>query len=66
MRKGLRKGILEGSRPWLVVGVAAGGVRLLKRLSRREPQVVFSEVLPEGATLVISHGTTGEPEVGRG
>lgn len=62
-RTGLRRGILGGSRPWFAVAVAAGGLRLLRRLSGREPEVVFSQELPPGATLVISHGTENEPEV---
>lgn len=63
MRAGLRKGLLEGSRPWLVVGIAAGSVRILRRLVSNEEQVVLREELPPGATLVIAHGAEGEPKV---
>lgn len=64
-RTGLRRGILGGSRPWFVVAIAAGGLRLLHRLSGSEPEVVFSQELPPGGTLVISHGTDDDPEVVR-
>ena len=47
-----RKGVSGGSRPWLVVGAVA----LLLGLSRRdkEPKVVYSQVLKQGETLVVT------------
>lgn len=53
MRTGLRRG-LAGSNPWLVVGVAAGMVRLARRAGTRRSRVVFSEHIEPGATLVIT------------
>jgi hypothetical protein len=44
-----------GSGPWLAVGVAAVGIRLLRWLTRRPAPTVVSEVLRPGETLVISH-----------
>ena len=55
MRVGLRKGVFEGSRAWMTIGVVAGALRLLKRMAAREPEVVLCEELPEGATLVIAN-----------
>ncbi len=54
-RAGLRRGILDGSRPWLVIGTAAVGARLLRRLSQRDPEVVLCEELKPGQTIVITH-----------
>ncbi len=56
-RNGLRKGLLGGSKPWLIVGAAAGGIRLLGRMAGREPAVVYCEKLEPGERLVISHLT---------
>jgi hypothetical protein len=53
-RTGLRRGLLEGSRPWLAVGVAAGGMRLLSRLARSHPEVVYTGTLKPGETISIS------------
>lgn len=55
-RRGLSRG-LEGSRGWLAVGVVAWAVRLLVRLARRAPQVVYESRLEPGETLVIEHHT---------
>ena len=52
LRAGFRRGVLGGSRPWLVAFGVAGVVRLLQR--GREPEVVFCEELADGETLVIS------------
>lgn len=54
MRAGLRKGLLGGSRPWLYVGVAAAGARLLARMARREEEVVYREELQPGESVVVS------------
>ena len=54
-RLALGKGLLGGSRPWLVVGVAATGLRIFARMARREPEVVYRETLEAGQSLVISH-----------
>lgn len=56
-RTGFRKGLIGGSRPWLILGAVAGGARLLGRMARREPEVVYCEPLEPGQRLVISHLT---------
>jgi hypothetical protein len=53
-RRGLSKGVLGGSRPWLAVWVVLVGLRVLRRVLRDEPEVVYSEKLEPGETLVIS------------
>jgi hypothetical protein len=52
-RTGLRKGLLEGSRPWLYTGVAALALRVVTRIGRAESQTVYSEALEPGQRLEI-------------
>ena len=54
LRRGFQRGVGEGSGPWLAVGVAALGIRLLRRLVRPDAVVVREELRP-GETLVIAH-----------
>lgn len=51
-RTGLRKGVFEGSRPWLYTGVAALAVRMLARF-REKDQTVFSGELKPGQRLEV-------------
>jgi hypothetical protein len=51
-RTGLRKGVFEGSRPWLYTGVAALAVRMLSRF-REKDQTVFAEELKPGQRLEV-------------
>jgi hypothetical protein len=55
IRNGLRRGVLQGNRPWLVAGGVALSIRVLQRLAGREPKVVYSEELRPGQALVITH-----------
>jgi hypothetical protein len=48
-----RKGVLGGDRTWLAVGL---GVLALRRIRRREEEVVFTQPLTRGQSLLISHG----------
>lgn len=52
-RRGLRRGIVDGSRPWLVVGVAAGLLAVARRLTEERPEVVAREVLHPGDTVIV-------------
>jgi len=54
VRVGLARGI-GGSRAWLALGVTAGGLQLLRRMAKREPEVVYLEKLAPGQSLVIQH-----------
>ena len=54
IRIGFTRGI-GGSRAWLAVGVTAGGLHMLRRAVKREPDVVYREELRPGQTLVIQH-----------
>jgi hypothetical protein len=53
-RVGLARGI-GGSRAWLAIGLTAGGLQLARRALKREPDVVYSEELHPGQSLVIQH-----------
>ncbi len=54
-RSGVRKGILGGSRGWAAVAVGTWGYTSLKKLARREPELVFSEELKPGDRIIISN-----------
>jgi len=65
-RTGLRRGLMEGSRPWLYTGVAAAALRALQRAARREPETVYSEELKPGEALEIRVLGPHEPPEPRG
>ncbi len=54
IRIGFARGV-GGSRAWLAVGCTAGGLHLLKRAVKREPDTVYLEELHPGQSLVIRH-----------
>ena len=54
VRLGFARGI-GGSRGWLTVGVVAGGLQLLRRMAKREPEVVYLEELHPGQSVSIRH-----------
>ncbi len=54
IRIGFARGI-GGSRGWLALGLTAGGLQLLRRAVKREPEVVYCEELHPGQSLVIEH-----------
>ena len=53
IRRGLRRGVIDGSRPWLVVGVAAGVVALVRKVTANPPETAWREELKPGDTLLI-------------
>ncbi len=55
MRQGFRRGVLDGNRAWVVVGGIALLGHLAGRVSGREADVVFSEVLAPGESFRITH-----------
>ncbi|MBI2710753.1 MAG: hypothetical protein HYX34_13830 [Actinobacteria bacterium] len=55
-RTGFRKGVLGGSRGWTAAFVGVWGYRQLKRLAKREEEVVFRSELKPGERLVIANG----------
>ena len=49
---GLRKG-MSGSRVWLVLGIAAGGVRILRYLARNDQEVLYRTVVRPGDVFEV-------------
>lgn len=49
---GLRRG-MAGSNPWIVVGIAATGLRVLRRLARPQPEVLLRTELRPGDAFEI-------------
>ena len=56
LRNGIRKGVLGGSRPWLVLAGVGATWKLFQKLAGNDEKVVLSEELKPGETLVIAHG----------
>ncbi len=56
------RGLLGGSRPWTILWAVLAARRLLKRLMRDEPEVVYSEELRAGEAIIIS-GKDRTPKV---
>ncbi len=54
-RRGQLRGLFGGSKGWTVVWAILFGARMLKKASTREPDVVYSEVLSPGETVVVRH-----------
>ena len=53
-RIGLARGI-GGSRGWLAIGIVAGGLQMVRKAIKREPDVVYCEELHPGQSVVIQH-----------
>lgn len=54
-RMGVTRGVFGDSRPWLVLGGVAWGIRALQWARRPSPETVLREVLEPGETIVIRH-----------
>jgi hypothetical protein len=55
VQRGVRRGLFEGNQFWLVLGTLAYLLQLAIKVSRKKTQVVFSEPLELGETLVVTH-----------
>ncbi len=53
-RRGFRRGLLGGSRTWLILGITAAGLRVMTRLLSDKPEVVYSAKLHPGEVLRIT------------
>jgi hypothetical protein len=53
-RTGLRRGIRNGSRPWLVTGITAGLLALARRVLTEPPKTVYEAELEPGERLEIT------------
>jgi hypothetical protein len=54
-RNGVQKGIFGGSRGWAAVAVGTWGYTTLKKMARRESELVLREELKPGDRLIISN-----------
>jgi hypothetical protein len=50
--KGFRNG-MSGSTPWLIVGIVAGALRLLKHIARDEEEVLYRSVVKAGDVFEV-------------
>lgn len=55
VRRGVRRGLIEGDQMWLVLGALALLLQLGMRVFRKKPVVVFSGRIPVGEQLVVTH-----------
>jgi hypothetical protein len=60
IRRGFQRGVLRGSRTWMVLGGLAIGARVAQRMIQRTAVVSYREELAPGEKLVITH-FAGEP-----
>lgn len=58
LRLGVRRGVLGGSRPFVVLAGAAGAWRLIQILAGSVKETVYREELRPGEELIISHHRT--------
>lgn len=54
-RLGVARGFMGDSRFWTTVGSLALGIRLLRKLTGKDPEVAYTERLRPGDCLVIAH-----------
>ncbi len=59
VRLGLRRGLSQGSRVWLALGLGAGVLRLLGRLGQARPSTTELHLAP-GQRLEVEHYRRGE------
>jgi hypothetical protein len=52
-RTGLRRGLRDGSRPWLVAGITAGALELVRRTLAEKPEVVYQAEVGPGERLEV-------------
>ncbi|GAC1534263.1 MAG: hypothetical protein NVS3B12_14780 [Acidimicrobiales bacterium] len=55
LKRGIRQGLGEGKRAYLILGGVAMGVRVLQRLARPGSGTVVSEELFPGQSIIITH-----------
>lgn len=60
MTKAVTNGFLGGSRFWTVVGTLGLAMKVLRKITREAPEVVYSERLSPGETILISHDRRAE------
>jgi hypothetical protein len=61
LRTGVRRGLLGGSRAWTAVAGVAFGLRVLRKITGSEPEVVHTSRLHPGESLVVRHDHPSRP-----
>ena len=51
-RNGFRKG-MSGSKPWLVVGIVAGGLRIIQRIARDDEEILYRTAIKAGDVFEV-------------
>jgi hypothetical protein len=59
---GMSRGVIRGSRPWLVAGMVAIGLRTFRRFTHPAPEVLFRTAVRAGDRFLLS---TRAPDVSR-
>jgi hypothetical protein len=52
-RTGLKRGLLEGSRTWLYVGVTAAALQVVRRAASSAPETIYVGELKPGEKIEI-------------
>ncbi|MDA0370081.1 MAG: hypothetical protein O3C62_00105 [Actinomycetota bacterium] len=52
--RSLRQGFLRGGRVWSTIGVVVWGIHLVRRAVGRRPEVVTTESIRPGRSIVVS------------
>ncbi len=53
MKTGARRG-LQGSQPWMIVGIVAGTIRVIRHLSSPKPEVIWRQGLQPGDRVEVT------------
>jgi hypothetical protein len=56
-REGVRRGLFGTSRAWTAIAVGSFTLRQLKKLAKRDAEVVHCQELKPGESILISHTT---------
>lgn len=52
--RGLRDGLINGRKPWAIIGIIVWSFRILRKLATRRPELVAREVLKPGQSITIT------------
>jgi len=64
MRTGIRRGVVDGSRGWLYLGITAAAIQLARRLFTEAPETVFQTELKPGQGIEVRTVARGDSDRG--
>jgi hypothetical protein len=64
MRTGLRRGVIDGSRGWLYLGITAAAIQVAKRVFTEPPETVFQTELKPGQGIEVRTVARGDGDRG--